>query len=585
MIGSSAPNLSSWGALPVEGGIRFRIWAPGVDALSLHLRGQDLPMERETDAPEAGWFSLTTEAEDGDPYGFRLPDGRLVPDPAARAQVGDVHGLSRVDLPLYDWKHPQPDRSWFEAVIYECHIGTFTEEGTFRAAIDKLDHLADLGVTMLEILPVAQFAGDRGWGYDGVLLYAPHPAYGTPDDLRALVDAAHGKGLMVIMDVVYNHFGPDGNYLDAYAADFFDEARHTPWGAGIDYTETPVRRFFIDNALMWIDDYRMDGLRMDAIDHVRDPKSDMELLEELAREVHDRIHHPVHLTTEDNRNVTFLHERAPDGSIPIMAGEWNDDWHNAAHVVLTGETEGYYEGFAGAPVSMLAKSAAHGFSTSGAEGHGVDSAHLPPDAFIDFLQNHDQTGNRAAGDRLTTLADPELLAAMQAMLLLSPHVPMIFMGEEYGETRPFLFFADFEGELGAAVTRGRRKEFEHFRGFTAEDVPDPIARQTFLASKLDWAASETEAGQATLARIRDLLATRAAKVVPLLPGTAANCGTILEAPEGCVAVDWTLNGATLHLRANLSDTARTLPPAGGDLIHLTGAGEGAPRSCAFRTSR
>ncbi|MEM7487545.1 MAG: malto-oligosyltrehalose trehalohydrolase [Pseudomonadota bacterium] len=565
--------LSAWGAIPTDAGTRFRLWAPGVASLTLCLPGRDHDMAPEGD----GWFGLTTDAPEGTEYAFRLPDGMRVPDPAARRQAGDVHGPSVVAATSHDWTHPRPDTPWHEAVIYECHIGTFTPEGTFAAAREKLPHLADLGITVLEILPVAQFGGDRGWGYDGVLPYAPHPAYGSPEDLRELIDAAHGHGIMALLDVVYNHFGPDGNYLHLYASDFFDPDRETPWGAGIDYRAAPVRRFFIENALYWVRDFNLDGLRLDAIDHIRDP-SEPELLVELAREVR-ALGRPVHLTTEDNRNVTHLHERDGD-AVPLMTAEWNDDWHNAAHVVLTGETEGYYDAYADDPVGLLVRAMADGFSTGGAGGRGTPSGHLPPDAFIDFLQNHDQIGNRAMGERLTVLADPARLRALQAVLLLSPHVPMIFMGDEWDEVAPFLFFADFAGDLGQAVTQGRRREFEGFARFSAEDVPDPIARATFERSRIDWSHPETEPGRATLDRHRDLLALRRNRIAPLIPGTGPDCGRVLPAPEGCLAVDWRLGGGTLSVRANLGDAPVEMAAPEGEMIHLTGADVGAPASAA-----
>ncbi len=527
-----------------------------------------------------GWFAATAPAGNGSAYAFRLPDGRVVPDPAARAQAGDVHGASRIVVPDYAWRHEAPDLPWEAAVLYECHVGTFTPEGTFRAAIGKLPHLADLGITALQILPVAQFGGTRGWGYDGVLPYAPHPAYGTPDDLRALVDAAHGHGIKMILDVVYNHFGPDGNYLGSYADAFFDHGRETPWGSAIDYAAAPVRRFFIDNALYWLSAFRFDGLRLDAIDHIRDD-SDPELLVEMAHEI--RAAHPdAWLTTEDNRNVTYLHE--PDAQGRRMDGEWNDDMHNSAHVVLTGETEGYYDAYADDPAGLLAKSLAHGFATAGAGGAGVESSHQPPAAFIDFLQNHDQVGNRALGERLTTLAHPDALAAAQAVLLLSPHIPMVFMGDEWLAPTPFLFFADFAGDLGRAVTEGRRGEFAAFHEFGEGHVPDPIDPATFEASKLDWSGLESETGRRAFATMRDLLALRRDKIVPLLAGTRPNCGTVLSAPTGCVAVDWRLNGATLHLRANFGDEPADLPDMPGTGLHLTGTGIGAPRSACFGLS-
>ncbi|MGP1356194.1 alpha-amylase family glycosyl hydrolase, partial [Roseicyclus sp.] len=306
----------AWGAVPAGNGRwRFRLWAPGVGRLTLRLGTREVAMEAE----DGGWFSTLAEAVEGEAYAYLLPDGRTVPDPAARRQAGDVHGPSLLTPP----RAPAPwaGRPWEEAAILELHVGTFTEEGTFRAAIGELDRLAALGITAIELMPLAQFGGDRGWGYDGVLPYCPHGVYGSPDDLAALIDAAHERGLMVLLDVVYNHFGPDGNYLPAYAPAFFDQGRHTPWGAGIDYTRGPVRRFFIENALCWLGEFGFDGLRLDAIDQIADP-SEPELLVELAREVRTRLPgRHIHLTTEDNRNVTHLHERE-GGRVALHTAEW-----------------------------------------------------------------------------------------------------------------------------------------------------------------------------------------------------------------------------------------------------------------------
>ena len=569
-----------WGPRIGPDGVHFRLWAPGLDALSLHLDGQNFPMEKQGE----GWFATVAEAHDGSEYGFCIPDGRMFHDPAAHAQSGDVHSLSRVVFPKYEWKHPPSARKWEEAVIYECHVGTFTPEGTFAAIHDKLDYLVDLGITALELLPVATFGGERGWGYDGTLLYAPHRAYGTPDELRALVDAAHGKGLMMMLDVVYNHFGPEGSYIPAHTPEFFDAERHTPWGPAIDYSERPVRRFFIDNAVYWLQQFRFDGLRFDAVDHIRDT-SEPEFLIQLPRDIRARMDRDVHLTTEDNRNITFLHERRGN-HVPLMTAEWNDDWHHCAHVLATKETEGYYVSFGDDPAGLMAKAAATGYSYQGevyegGEARGAPSDHLPPAAFIDFLQNHDQVGNRAIGERIAALAAPEMIQALHTTLLLSPHIPLLFMGEEYGETRPFLFFADFHDELGRAVTEGRRKEFAGFGGHQAEDVPDPIAVSTFTDSKLDWAKLSSEPHSATFAFVRHLLRLRQDKIVPLLHDVGPQSGKVLEAPEGCVAVDWRLNGGTLRLRANFGETAVDLPPAAGELIQLTGKAPGAPVSAAF----
>ena len=582
-----------WGPRTGPDGTTFRLWAPGCESLTLSIEHVDHPMERRDD----GWFAVTVPARHGVAYGFTLPDGRLIPDPAARAQIGDVHGRSEVVIPEHEWRHEAPATPWEAAVVYECHVGTFTPEGTFRAAIGKLDHLVDLGVTVLELMPVAQWAGDHGWGYDGVLLYAPHPAYGSPDDLRALIDEAHGRGLLVVLDVIYNHFGPEGCYIGAHAPKFFDGDRHTPWGAGIHYDEDAVRRFFIDNAVYWCREFRFDGLRLDAIDHIHDP-SDPELLVELGRAVRARVDHPVHIMTEDNRNVTFLHER-PNGVAEIMTAEWNDDWHHCAHVLATGETEGYYGAFAEDPAGLMARAMATGFSFQGQafdgqaaqggaileqEPRGVPSGHLPPQCFVDFLQNHDQVGNRAVGERISTLAPQAAIDALHAALLLSPHIPLLFMGEEYGETRPFLFFADFHDELGRAVTEGRRREFAGFMGHDADDVPDPVDIHTFKRSKLDWDRAASPQGQLEIAKVRAWLALRREHVVPHLAGMRDGGGTALAAPPGCVAVDWRLDGATLALRANFTGAATEMDLPLGEPFHLTGAAPGAPYSAAFWTA-
>jgi malto-oligosyltrehalose trehalohydrolase len=428
-------------------------------------------------------------------------------------------------------------------------------------------------------MPVAQFSGNRGWGYDGVLLYAPHPAYGTPDDLRALVDAAHSRGLMVLLDIVYNHFGPEGNHLYAYAPDFFDEARQTPWGAAIAYDRPAVRSFFVENALHWLKEYRLDGFRFDAVDHVRDPKSRPELLVEIAERIRALdLGRPIHLTTEDNRNITRLHERGPGGAVPHYTAEWNDDFHNAAHVVATGETEAYYADFVADPVAALARALAEGFvfqgeATVSGEARGEPSTHLPPAAFIDFLQNHDQTGNRAFGERLIALTPEPRLRALTAILLLSPHVPLLLMGEEWGETRPFMFFTDFHGDLADAVREGRRREFGGFAAFddpTARArIPDPNDAATFAASRIDWDRRETPEGRGWLDFTSRLLAIRRREIVPRLAGAAGHAGRVVADGAGLVAVDWRLDGAVLRLRANLGEAPVVAPDAPGAVLHTT----------------
>ncbi|WP_096785280.1 malto-oligosyltrehalose trehalohydrolase [Rhodobacter sp. CZR27] len=572
----------AWGPRLEAGEACFRLWAPGQRSLRLRLDGRDHPMQ----AGEDGWFELTLPAQPGMDYGFVLESGLVVPDPAARRQAGDVHGLSRLIDPGFDWTADWAGRPWAETVLMEIHVGTFTPEGTFRAAMERLPHLAETGITMIELMPVAQFAGRRGWGYDGVLLYAPHPDYGSPEDLKALIDAAHRLGISVVLDVVYNHFGPEGNYLGAYAPPFFDPDRHTPWGDAIAYHLPAVRRFFIDNALYWLTEFRFDGLRIDAADHIRDPESDPEVLVDLARTLRAAIpDRPIHLTTEDNRNITRLHERGPGGEVVLHTAEWNDDLHNVAHVLLTGETEGYYRDFVQDHWRKYARALAEGFAYQGehseheGEPRGCPSGHLPPLCFVDFLQNHDQIGNRAFGERLTTLAIEGKLRAMMAILLLSPHVPLLFMGEEWGETRPFTFFTDFTGELADAVRNGRRHEFAHFSAFQGLDldrtVPDPNALGTFQASRIDWEHRDSARGQSWLSFVRDLIATRQREIVPHLERAPGNGGRIVHVSDDLVAIDWQLAGAVLRLRANLDDREQRLPEAEGRVIHASpGAGPG-----------
>ncbi|MDU2734314.1 MAG: alpha-amylase family glycosyl hydrolase, partial [Mixta calida] len=338
--------LKSWGAEYVAADtVRFRLWATGQQKITLRLSGKETEMKPVGD----GWFELeATGVAPGAEYNFVLADGTVVPDPASRAQKADVNGPSLViDPTRYTWQNAAwKGRPWEESVVYEMHMGTFTPEGTFRAAIDKLPCLAELGVTMIEVMPLSQFGGNRGWGYDGVLLYAPHSAYGTPDDFKAFVDAAHGHGLSVVLDIVLNHFGPEGNYLPLLSPDFFHKERMTPWGAGIAYDVDAARRYIEEAPLFWLREYHLDGLRFDAIDQIEDP-SDKHVLIEIAERIRAEItDRPIHLTTEDCRNVIFLHPRAEDGSVPLFTGEWNDDLHNAVHVFATGETHAYYQDFA-----------------------------------------------------------------------------------------------------------------------------------------------------------------------------------------------------------------------------------------------
>ncbi|MDJ0513684.1 MAG: malto-oligosyltrehalose trehalohydrolase [Methyloceanibacter sp.] len=567
-----------WGTEIVDGGARFRLWAPAQSAVSLIAEtGATTPMTKQ----DAGWFETHTDAIPvGGGYQFVLTNGMRVPDPAARAQMSDVHGFSRlVDPQAYAWQTPDwKGRPWQEAIIYELHTGTYSRAGTFDGVARDLDRLVDTGVTAIELLPVAQFGGNRGWGYDGVLLYAPHTAYGGPEGLKRLVDACHERGLMVLMDVVYNHFGPDGNYLSQYAPDFFDPKRSTPWGAAIAFERTPVREFFIHNALYWLEEVRCDGLRFDAVDHIKDTAEE-EVLAEIAREIRERItDRHIHLTIEDDENSIRLFQFDDTGSPHLYDAEWNDDWHHAIHVILTGEETGYYRDHIDDPVGRLARTMAEGYDYQGEKSafrdkaRGKPSAHLPPTVFINFIQNHDQTGNRAHGDRLVSLAPAEAVDAALTLLLLAPHIPMLFMGDEYGETRPFQFFTDFTGDLAKAVVKGRRSDFGSHESYAnaarGKEIPDPNDLATFERSIIEPAATPR------FDLVKRLLAARRETVIPHLSSIGGHAGEVTARQGAAFRVSWNLddNGA-LVLTANLSDTPVTISlNAGGTPFFTTPAG-------------
>jgi maltooligosyltrehalose trehalohydrolase len=581
------------GVLP-DGGVRFALWAPAVELVMLE-HGADLgagAREHRMLHDAEGWHRLELEeARPGDSYRFRLPDGLRVPDPASRFNPEDVHGASRVvDPAAYAWQHHGwRGRPWEEAVIYELHVGTFTAEGTFAAARQRLQALAELGITAVELMPLADFPGRRNWGYDGVLQFAPDAAYGTPDELKALVDTAHGLGLMVLIDVVYNHFGPEGNYLHAYCPQFFNPAHQTPWGAAINYdgeAARTVRDFFIHNALYWVEEFGFDGLRMDAIHAIRD-NSGKHIVREICEAMHDGPgrERQLHVVLENDANQASLLERNAQG-VPLAAtAQWNDDLHHAAHVLITGEADGYYTDYADAPVARFGRALAEGFIYQGqpspfreGELRGEPSTHLPLAAFVSYLQTHDQVGNRAFGERIHMLGDAAMLRAATACVLLSPHVPMLFMGEEFAASTPFQYFCDFGPELAAAVSRGRREEFGRFAAFADEAararIPDPNAEASFMASKLRWEERDVPHHNARLAEVRELLALRQQRLVPLLAGQR---GAGRFRCEGALLhVDWTLgSGAALHLLANfgLEEMACAAPP--GDLLWSIGAAQAA----------
>ena len=557
-------SRKSWGATLIGAGLaRFRVWAPIHELVCLRLleHREDIPMFK----VENGWHEVVTPlATHGSRYWFVLPNGEHLPDPASRYQPLDVAGPSEfVDLSRYRWQcHSWQGRPWHEAVIYELHVGAFTAEGTFGAVIDKLSHLADMGVTALEIMPVNDFPGKFNWGYDGVLHFAPDATYGRPEDLQRLIDAAHQAGLMVLLDVVYNHFGPHGNRLATFGPEFFTDRHQTPWGAGINFDGDdagPVRQFFIDNALYWLEEFRLDGLRFDAVHAIAD-NSDQHIIEAIATVLKERIpDRKIHLIMENEHNEAHRLTGHTDTSGKVTA-QWNDDIHHVLHTAVTGDTSGYYADFQG-DAHKLARALAEGFAFQGEvmqysdRTRGEPSASLPPTAFIAFMQNHDQIGNRAYGDRLVTQASADALRAVTAIHLLLPQIPLIFMGEEWGETQPFPFFCDFQGELAEAVRTGRREEFARFPEFaqpeTCDNIPDPTSPDTFASAKLRWGDIDHAEQRTFIDLFKMLLAIRSREVIPRL--SAITCGGKFEVmPSGAIQITWR-SGSTesLTLVANL----------------------------------
>lgn len=553
-----------WGAQAQQSGdTLFRLWAPGRDTVTLDVEGRLVAM-----VPEAeGWFSARESAPPGTRYRFLIGD-LPVPDPASRLQSGGVHGWSVVVPDAdYPWRHPDwQGRPWTDAVIQEVHVGT---AGGYTGLIGELPRLAEIGITAIELMPIGAFSGSRNWGYDGVLPFAPAESYGSPDELRALIDAAHGYGLMVLLDVVYNHFGPDGNYLSVYAPDFFHAEIETPWGGAVAVDQPAVTAYFLENALMWLNDYRFDGLRFDAVHAIGDPA----FLDGMARSIRAGVEQGrhVHLILENEEN-----DAARLGP-SLFDAQWNDDFHNVVHVLLTGESSAYYGDFADQPTERLARCLEQGFIYQGEPSanhdgrpRGTPSGHLSPYRFISFLQNHDQVGNRALGERLTQLVDPPRLRAATALLLLSPQVPLLFMGDEFGARSPFLFFTDFHDELADAVREGRRREFVRFEAFSDEAaracIPDPNAETTFAASRPvpPEDAAEWEA------LYRALLSVRSQVIMPRLAGAWALGASVLG--EGAVRARWCLGDRSmLTIAVNLGGQAVNLPPARGKLIHEEGS--------------
>ena len=502
-------------------GVSYLVWAPDHAELALRVRrSSGTEVTHAMERREQGYFSYEdAEGRAGDRYGFVFADAAVLPDPASKYQPDGVHGLSAcVDTSAYQWRCDNWQRpGWQGQPVYELHVGTFTRAGTFRAAIDKLDHVASLGVGAIEIMPVGDFPGGRNWGYDGVALFAPARCYGTPDDLCALVDAAHERGLAVILDVVYNHLGPDGNYLSRYAKEYFDAERHTPWGQAFNLSHSdsaPVRGFFLANAAYWLDEFRFDGLRLDATHAIVDP-SPRHLLADIAEIAHQR---GAFLIAEDDRNSCDV-LRHEDGRGHAIDAAWADDFHHQVRVALTGVQESYFKSYSGS-AQHIAETLEHGWYYRGqsyaqwkGRPRGEPCRHLEPSAFVYCIENHDQVGNRAKGERLEHLISPSAFRAASALLCLSPYAPMIWMGQEWAASTPFQFFTDHAGDLGRLVSEGRRKEFASTglnQGIAADDVPDPQAVETFQRSKLLWDELRLYPHASVLELYRECLRQRAA---------------------------------------------------------------------------
>jgi len=492
----------------------FTVWAPAAENVAIHISGASHPLQ----AQEDGWWSANLpDAGPGTDYQFAIDDGKPVPDPRSAWQPFGIHGASRlIDHSSFEWT----DRDWqarplSAAIIYELHIGTFTAAGTFQGAIECLDYLVDLGITHVELMPVNEFSGDWGWGYDGVDLYAPHHAYGTPDDLKALVNACHSKGLAVLLDVVYNHFGPAGNYVGKFGP-YFTDAYKTPWGPAVNLDREgsdEVRRFFLENALMWLRDYHFDGLRLDAV-HALVDRSAVHFLEYLSSEV-DALasglgRHLVLIAESDLNDPRIVTSREANGY--GIDAQWSDDFHHALHAVLTGEHNGYYEDFES--LAQVAKALRQGYVYDGKHSrhrgrlHGRPPLRLSGHHFLGYAQTHDQVGNRAQGERLSQLVSAGRQKIAAALVLTSPFVPMLFQGEEFGASTPFQYFTHHDDpDLARKVSEGRRSEFKAF-GWNPEQVPDPQDPATFQRSKLRWSEIHQEPHASLLRWYQDLIALR-----------------------------------------------------------------------------
>jgi len=550
-----------FGTQLLAGAVRFRLWAP--KTASVAVRVEELNQAVQMNALPRGWYEAEVEgAAPGMRYRFILEDGSEVPDPASRFQPEDVHGPSEIiDPRSFAWTDAGwRGRPWEEMVIYELHLGAFTPEGTFRAAIDKLDYLTELGVTAIQLMPIGDFAGRWNWGYDGVSLFAPDSSYGRPEDLKALVDAAHARKLSVFLDVVYNHFGPEGNYLYTYTP-LITEKHTTPWGAAINFDDegsAGVRDLMFANARYWLNEFRIDGLRFDAVHAIKD-SGPRHMLQELAEQIRastDGRH--IHLILENSENQAKWLKRKADGVPYFYDAQWNDDVHHVLHVAATGEDFWYYADYKDR-TDLVGRALAEGYAWQGEhsehEGRprGEPSASLPPTAFVAFAQTHDQVGNRPFGERIGHLVDDRVARAISTIYLLCPQIPMIFMGEEWNAKEAFPFFTDMGEHLAEAIRKGRLAELESIPH--TEDLgtpPDPMSEETFRSAKIGWDDLKAEGHAERLSLFRRLLELRREQIAPRLVGIKGNSGRYEVLGPKTVQVNWTLgDGSDLCLTANL----------------------------------